>query len=86
MTARFVNEQSLAATARLLELAQKCGMSLPTFAIAWTLTRDFVGSTLVGATSAAQLDETLAAAQATLPPEALAEVDAISREIRYPLG
>ena len=37
-----------------------------TFAVAWTLTRDFVGSTLVGATSAEQLDESLAAADVTL--------------------
>ena len=67
MTARFVNEQTLAATARFGELAKECGMSLPRFAIAWTLTRDFVGSTLVGATSPEQLDETLAAAEVTLP-------------------
>jgi aryl-alcohol dehydrogenase-like predicted oxidoreductase len=86
MTARFVNEQSLAATARFGELAKECGMSLPRFAIAWTLTRDFVGSTLIGATSPEQLDETLAAADTTFPTEALAQVDAISREIRYPLG
>jgi aryl-alcohol dehydrogenase-like predicted oxidoreductase len=86
MTARFVNEQSLAATARFAELAKECGMSLPRFAIAWTLSRDFVGSTLVGATSAEQLDETLAAADVALPPDVLAKVDAISREIRYPLG
>ena len=86
MTARFVNEQSLAATARFGELAKECGMSLPRFAIAWTLSRDFVGSTLVGATSPEQLEETLAAAQVSLPPDALAKVDAISREIRYPLG
>jgi len=86
MTKRFVNEHTLAATARFGELAKQCGLALPTFAVAWTLTRDFVGSTLVGATSPEQLDETLAAAEATLPAEALAQVDAISREIRYPMG
>jgi aryl-alcohol dehydrogenase-like predicted oxidoreductase len=86
MTARFVNEQTLAATARFTELARDCGLSPVTFAIAWTLTRDFVGSTLIGATSADQLEETLAAAAATIPPDALARVDAISREIRYPMG
>ena len=47
---------------------------------------DFVGSTLVGATSPAQLEESLAATDKTLPPDVLAKVDAISREIRYPMG
>jgi aryl-alcohol dehydrogenase-like predicted oxidoreductase len=86
MTARFVNEHSLAATARFAALAHECGLAPVTFAIAWTLTRDFVGSTLVGATSAEQLDESLAAADVALPADVLAKVDAISREIRYPLG
>ena len=61
-------------------------MSLATFAIAWTLTRDFLGSTLIGATHPDQLDDLLAAADAKLPPEALVAVDKISREIRYPMG
>jgi aryl-alcohol dehydrogenase-like predicted oxidoreductase len=86
MVARFVNEQTLAATARLADLAAACGLALPTLAVAWTLTRDFVGSTLVGATAPEQLDATLAAAGATLPADVLAQVDAISREIRYPMG
>ena len=56
------------------------------FAIAWTLTRDFLGSTLIGVTTPEQLDPILAAADAKLPPDALAAVDAVSKEIRYPLG
>ena len=86
MTGRFVNERTLAATERFRQVAVECGMSLVTFAIAWTLTRDFLGSTLIGATHPDQLDDLLAAADAKLPPEALAAVDEISREIRYPLG
>ena len=57
-----------------------------TFAIAWTLTKDFVGSTLIGVTSEAQLDAHLAAAEAEIPADVLAECDRLSREIRYPLG
>lgn len=86
MAARFVSEQTLAATERFAELAASLGLALPTLAIAWTLTRDFLGATLAGATSPEQLDATLAAADTVLPPEALARVDAISREIRYPMG
>ena len=86
MTRRFVNEHTLAATDRFMKIAADCEMSIATFATAWTLTRDFVGSTIIGATSARQLDETLAAATASIPDEALAACDAVSREIRYPMG
>ncbi len=86
MSRRFVNEQTLASTARFTEIAQKCNMSIATFATAWTLTHEFVGSTIIGATTAEQLDETLAAAEVTIPPEALEAVKKVSREIKYPMG
>jgi aryl-alcohol dehydrogenase-like predicted oxidoreductase len=41
---------------------------------------------VVGATSVSQLEETLAAAQVTLPQEALDDCRRISREIPYPMG
>jgi aryl-alcohol dehydrogenase-like predicted oxidoreductase len=86
MAGRFVNERTLETTARLLEVARDCEMSPVTFAAAWTLSRDFVGSTIVGVTSLAQLDPLLAASEATLPPEALEACDRITREILYPMG
>ena len=86
MTARFVNEGTLATTQRLAELARECGTTPVTFAIAWTLTKDYLGSTLIGASKPEQLDEILAAADWTLPEDALRECDRIHREIRYPMG
>jgi len=86
MTKRFVNERSLAATERYLKLAGEHGMSPVTFAVAWTLAQDYVGSTIIGVTSPEQLDEHLAAAEVELSAEALAEAQRISREIPYPLG
>jgi aryl-alcohol dehydrogenase-like predicted oxidoreductase len=86
MTARFINERSLAAVDRFAKLAADSGHSIATLATAWTLSREFVGSTLIGATSAAQLDETLAAAGVTLQDDVLAACDAVSKEIPYPLG
>ena len=56
-----------------------------TFAIAWTLSRDFVGSTIIGATRREQLDDTLAASGVTIPEEALRAVDRLSSDIRYPM-
>lgn len=86
MTARFVNERSLAATEKFASVAREHDLSPVTFATAWSLAHDFVGSTLVGATRVEQLDDILAAADATLPASALEAVDKISKEIRYPLG
>src|SRR5262249_61802673 len=86
MTKRVLNRETLAATERFGEVAAECGLALPTFAIAWTLTRDFLGATILGATHPDQLDVLLTAAEAKLPTDALAAVDKISREIRYPMG
>jgi aryl-alcohol dehydrogenase-like predicted oxidoreductase len=86
MTRRFLGAAALETTARVHEIARQCGIAPVTFAIAWTLTRDFLGSTLVGATRVAQLDELLAAAEARIPPDALEAVERLSREIRYPMG
>lgn len=86
MTARFVNARTLEATARYAEVARSEGIALATLATAWTLSRDFVGSTLIGATTVEQLDDTLAAADAPLSADVLAACDRISKEILYPMG
>lgn len=86
MTARFLNEKTRATTERMLALAAECSMSPVTFATAWTLSRDFVASTIIGATTAEQLKDTLAASEVTIPFDALVKVDAISRDIMYPMG
>jgi aryl-alcohol dehydrogenase-like predicted oxidoreductase len=85
MTQRFVNERTLATQARIAEIAADCGLSPVTFAVAWTLRRDFVASTIVGVTSLEQLAEHLAAAEAEIPADAMSAVDRLSKEIRYPM-
>lgn len=86
MAGRFVNERSLASTERFQAIAAEAGMALVTLAIAWSKQHDFVASTIVGATSARQMPDILAAAEVTLVPELLAKIDAVSRDIRYPMG
>jgi aryl-alcohol dehydrogenase-like predicted oxidoreductase len=83
---RVVNEKTLAATECYLEFAEARSLALPTFAVAWTLTRDFVGSTIIGATRVAQLDALLAAADVTLDDEAIRACDQIHADIPYPMG
>lgn len=85
MTRRFVNERTLATAARVAEIAASVDMSPVTFSIAWTLTRDYVASTIIGVTSLAQLGDHLAAANAKIPAEAMAAVDALASEIRNPM-
>jgi aryl-alcohol dehydrogenase-like predicted oxidoreductase len=41
---------------------------------------------LIGATTVAQLEETLTAANATIPADILAACDELSKKIMYPMG
>ncbi|MDD3354951.1 aldo/keto reductase [Zoogloea sp.] len=59
------------------ELAADLGMSPAALAIAFVARRPLVGSTILGATSVAQLTENLAAARWVLDDETLARIDAI---------
>ncbi len=86
MTRRFVNKGTLMATERFVRLARELNLDPATLAIAWVLSRDFVGSAIIGATKPEQLEPTLAAAEVTLPPEVLEVCDRINREIPYPMG
>ncbi|MEO8601372.1 MAG: aldo/keto reductase [bacterium] len=86
MARRFVNERSLSSTGRFARIAADAGMSVSTLAIAWSLAHDFVGSTIIGATTAEQLTDTLAADGVTLSKDVLDACTAVTREIRYPLG
>ena len=86
MAQRYVNDKSLASTARYAALAAEAGMSLVTLATAWSKQHDFVASTIVGATTAEQVPDILAAANVTLSAEVMKAVDAVSKEILYPMG
>ena len=86
MTRRFINEKSLTATERFAKIAAAADMPQVTLAVAWTLAHDYVGSTIIGATSVPQLDDSLRAADVKLSSDVLAACDAVSKEILYPMG
>jgi aryl-alcohol dehydrogenase-like predicted oxidoreductase len=86
MTKRFVNEKTLGSTARIMDIAAQAGMSSTTLAVAWTLTKDFVGSTIVGATSVEQLPDLLKGADVTLSDDVRTACEQVTREILYPMG
>ena len=86
MLRRFVNERSIESTQRFQAIAADLGISVVTLAVAWSKQHDFVASTIVGATTAEQVPELMAAAEVTLDAETLKRIDAVSREILYPMG
>lgn len=85
MARRFVNERSLETTRRLQEIAKELQMSVTTLAVAWSKQHDFVASTIVGATSVSQLEESLKAADVVLDLETLAKIDLLDAEIPTPM-
>ena len=86
MADRFVNQATLASTARYLEIAAEAGMSAVTLATAWSMHFDFVASTIIGARSAQQLDECLAALDVSLSDDVLRACDDVNNEFLYPMG
>ena len=86
MTRRFVNEKTLGSTARFTDIAAQAGMSSTTLAVAWTLTKDFVGSTIVGATTVEQLPDLLKGGEVELGADVVKACEQVTREILYPMG
>ncbi|MCP5560783.1 MAG: aldo/keto reductase [Verrucomicrobiaceae bacterium] len=85
MASRFVNDRSLETTARLAVIARDLGISVTTLSVAWSKQHDFVASTIIGATTVAQLEESLKAADLVLDAETLARIDEIDVAIPNPM-
>jgi aryl-alcohol dehydrogenase-like predicted oxidoreductase len=66
---------------RVAAIAKDLGVSPVTLAVAWSKQHDFVASTIVGATSVAQLNESLLAADMILDEETLKRIDQIDIDI-----
>jgi len=74
---RYVRPSVLAATAEYAALARAHGLTPAQMALAWCYSRPFVASTIIGATSLAQLKENIDASELVLPPAVLAGIDGI---------
>jgi len=86
MAQRFVNDKTLAATAKYLDIAKRYNINPITLAVAWSMHFDFVASTIIGARYASQLEESFKAFEVTLSPEILKECEKVQKEILYPMG
>jgi L-glyceraldehyde 3-phosphate reductase len=72
----MLNEENLARIRALNEIAQRRGQSLSQLALAWTLRDPRVTSTLIGASSVAQLEDNVGAlARLDFDDDELAEID-----------
>lgn len=74
---RYMRESVFAASAQYAALARAHGMTPAQLALAWCYSRWFVASTIIGATTLAQLQENIDAMQIQLSDEVIAGVNAI---------
>ncbi|WP_416048190.1 aldo/keto reductase [Cupriavidus basilensis] len=81
---RYLRPESLAAAARYVTLAREHGLSPATLALAWSYSRWFAASTIVGATSLEQLRENIDAWQTPLPEAVTTAIARIHAEIHNP--
>ncbi|MDQ2964040.1 MAG: aldo/keto reductase [Pseudomonadota bacterium] len=68
------------------ELAQRRGISLVQLALGYVRSRWFLGAPIIGATTMAQLEEDIAAAQFVLDAETLADIAAVQARFPNPAG
>lgn len=80
--ARYQKPNVREAVAAYAGLAREHGLTPAQLALAFVRSRFFVSSTILGATSVAQLEENLSSLEVELSPELLAKVEAI--HARYP--
>ena len=81
---KYWEDLNFSAIEELRKIAQDHGKSLPQFALAWVLNTPGITSIVNGATSMAQLQENLAAADIRLAKEELEACDEVWRHLRPP--
>ena len=79
---RYDKPNVMPAVMAYADLGRKAKLSPASFAVAFVRSRWFCASTIIGATTMAQLKEDIDAEGVTLQEEVLAEIDAI--HLRYP--
>ncbi len=85
MADRFLNDRSRETVRRLQPIANDLNITLTALAVAWSKQHDFVASTIIGATSVEQLDESLAATDLILDQDTQRRIDEIEEAIPNPM-
>lgn len=83
--AKFLNERTDRVVDAVLAVASRVDASATAVSLAWLLSREGVSSVIIGPRDVEQLEANMVAASLSLPPDALAELDAASQPPpRYP--
>jgi aryl-alcohol dehydrogenase-like predicted oxidoreductase len=85
-SSRYLNELTVGSTAQLMRIASEINQSVTTLSVAWSKQHDFVASTLIGANTVEQLNESLKASDLILPQEIMEKINGVSKAIPYPMG
>ena len=83
---RFLNEKTLTSVEKYIKIAKDYDVNLTTLATAWSMHFDFIASTIIGASSADQLDDTFAGLDFKIDDELMQKLDAVHDDILYPMG
>ncbi len=83
---RFLNKRTLASVEAYIHIAKEYGVSMTTLATAWSMRFEFIASTIIGASSAEQLDETFAGLDYKISDELMKKLDKVHQDILYPMG
>ncbi|RBP65470.1 aryl-alcohol dehydrogenase-like predicted oxidoreductase [Brevibacterium sanguinis] len=75
MIARYLDDETLTAVAKLEPIAADLGLTMAQLAIAWVLANDNVAAALVGASRPEQVESNAAASGVRLDAEVLARID-----------
>ena len=76
---RYMRPRAVAAVEEYAKVARKHGIPMAAMALAFVRSRFFTASTIVGATSVAQLEESIRHFTAELSPEVLADIEAVNQ-------
>lgn len=79
---RYWNPQAFHTVEQLGPLAAEAGLPLATLAVAWVLANPAITAPLLGASSAGQLDDSLAAAEVVLDPALKQRLDTLTETYR----
>ena len=83
---RFLNNKTLSSVEKYIKIAKEYDVNLTTLATAWSMSFDFIASTIIGASSAKQLDDTFAGLDFKINDELMKKLDAVHEDILYPMG
>lgn len=80
-----LRERNFAIVDKVLDVANKAGISPIELSLGWLLTKPQVASPIIGPKTIQQLQDNLKALDVTLPPDVINEIDSVSRpELPYP--